>query len=320
MHSVSKPVIVIHGGAGAIARQAMSTEKEQRYRLALGDIVRRGQQMLAEGGSALDAVTEAVRLLEECPLFNAGQGAVFTHQGGHELDASIMDGHTHSAGAIGGVTCIRNPVLAARAVMERSPHVMLVGAGAEAFALSQGLERVAPAFFFTAQRYEQWQRAQANNTGAALDHDIAVADDPIDPDTKFGTVGAVACDSLGHLAAATSTSGMTDKQTGRVGDSPIIGAGCYADDATAAVSCTGSGEIFIRQVAAYDVCAQMAYGGVSLLDAAKRVIFGKISSLGGAGGLIAVDAQGNVALPFNCEGMYRATGYVDRVADIQIYR
>lgn len=317
---MSKSVIVIHGGAGAIARQAMSAEKEQRYRLALGEIVRRGQLLLAEGGSALDAVTEAVRLLEECPLFNAGRGAVFTHQGGHELDASIMDGHTHSAGAISGVTCIRNPILAARAVMERSPHVMLTGAGAEAFALGQGLERVEPSFYSTPQRYEQWQRALAGNMGAVLDHDGAVADDPIDPDTKFGTVGAVACDRFGHLAAATSTGGMTDKQTGRVGDSPIIGAGCYAEDATAAVSCTGSGEVFIRRVAAYDVCAQMAYGGSTLYDAAERVIFEKIVSLGGSGGLIAVDAQGNVALPFNCEGMYRAIGYADRAADIRIYR
>lgn len=318
IHSVITPVIVIHGGAGAITRQSMSGEREQEYRRALGNIVRQGQTILAKGGSALDAVTEAVRLLEECPLFNAGKGAVYTHQGGHELDASIMDGRTLAAGAVCGLTRIRNPILAARAVMERSAHVMLSGRGAEIFAAGQGLEQVEPAFFSTPERYAQWQRALAEGGGALLDHDSPA--DPIDPDRKFGTVGAVACDKDGHLAAATSTGGMTNKLAGRVGDSPIIGAGCYADDATAAVSCTGSGEVFIRRVAAYDVGALMAYGGRSLSDAATEVVFEKIGPSGGTGGLIAVDAGGRVALPFNSEGMYRATAYVGGDIDVGIYR
>ncbi len=318
---MSKPVIVIHGGAGALTRSAMGAGKEQRYVQALNVIVTHGQHILADGGSALDAVTEAVRQLEECPLFNAGIGSVFTHQGSHELDASIMDGATLEAGAVCGVTRVRNPVLAARAVMQYSEHVMFTGQGAEAFALSQGLEAVSPAFFSTDERYRQLQRVLAERQGAMLDHDSAtLAVDPIDPDRKFGTVGAVACDGLGNLAAATSTGGMVNKQAGRVGDSPIIGAGCYADNATAAVSCTGSGEVFMRRVAAYDVAAMMAYGGLSLADAARRVIFDKIPLLGGSGGLIAVDAQGNVALPFNSEGMYRGVGYVGSVADIGIYR
>lgn len=317
---MSRPVIVIHGGAGAIARQAMSAEKERHYNQVLAGIVERGQAILAAGDGALDAVTEAVRLLEECPLFNAGKGAVFTHQGGHELDAGIMDGRTLAAGAVCGVTHIRNPVLAARAVMEHSPHVMFSGNGAQAFAFAHGLERVEPEFYYTAERYAQLQRALADDAGAILDHDAPSGGDPLDPDRKFGTVGAVACDRFGHLAAATSTGGMTNKQTGRVGDSPIIGAGCYADNATAAVSCTGSGEVFIRAVAAYDVGARMAYGGLSLQEAAGRVIFDKITALGGSGGLIAVDAAGNVALPFNSEGMYRGVGYVGSTPDIGIYR
>ncbi|TCL03864.1 isoaspartyl peptidase/L-asparaginase family protein [Sodalis ligni] len=314
---MTRPVIVIHGGAGALARQAMSGERERQYRDALGVIVRHGQEMLAQGGSAVDAVTEAVRLLEECPLFNAGKGAVYTHQGGHELDAAIMDGSNRAAGAVSGVSCIRNPILAAREVMEHSPHVMLIGAGAESFAFDRGLEQVAPDFFATPERYAQWQQAVQNESGSVLDHD---SPDPIDPDRKLGTVGAVACDASGHVAAATSTGGMTNKHAGRVGDSPIIGAGCYADDATAAVSCTGTGEIFIRGVAAYDLAAQMAYGGRTLIDAAQRVIFEKIQPMGGTGGLIAVDRAGNVALPFNAEGMYRAIGYVDSDIQIGIYR
>jgi len=317
---MSRPVIVIHGGAGALARQAMSAEKERCYTQALTRIVEQGQAILAAGGSALDAVTEAVRRLEECPLFNAGKGSVFTHQGGHELDASIMDGRTRAAGAVCAVTRIRNPILAARAVMEHSPHVMFTGAGAEAFAFDRGLEQVEPQFFDTAERYRQLQRALADAAGAILDHDAPSHDDPIDPDRKFGTVGAVACDRNGHLAAATSTGGMTNKQTGRIGDSPIIGAGCYADDESAAVSCTGSGEVYIRTVAAYDVAAQMRYGGVSLQAAAQRVVFDTILALGGSGGLISVDAAGNVALPFNSEGMYRGEGYIGALPEIGIYR
>ena len=304
---MAKAVIAIHGGAGAITRAAMSAEKEQQYRQQLHAIVTAGQQILATGGSALDAVTEAVRLLEECPLFNAGKGAVFTHQGTHELDASIMDGRTLDVGAVAGVNHIRNPILAARKVMENSPHVLFIGAGAEAFAAEQGLEQVAPDFFSTPERWEQLQRALSSQQ-MVLDHDGAAqshSDDPLDPDRKFGTVGAVALDLQGNLAAATSTGGMPNKQVGRVGDSPLVGAGCYANNETVAVSCTGTGEVFIRTLAAYDVSAQMEYGGRSLQQATANVIHDKVQELEGSGGLIAVDRHGNVVLPFNSEGRYR---------------
>jgi len=319
---MAKAVIAIHGGAGAITRAAMSAEKEQHYRQQLNAIVTAGQQILAAGGSALDAVTEAVRLLEECPLFNAGKGAVFTHQGTHELDASIMDGRTLDVGAVAGVSHIRNPILAARKVMENSPHVLFIGAGAEAFAAEQGLEQVAPDFFSTPERWEQLQRALSSQQ-MVLDHDGAAqshSDDPLDPDRKFGTVGAVALDLQGNLAAATSTGGMTNKQVGRVGDSPLVGAGCYANNETVAVSCTGTGEVFIRTLAAYDVSAQMEYGGRTLQQATANVIHDKVQELEGSGGLIAIDRHGNVVLPFNSEGMYRGFAYVGGEVEVAIYR
>lgn len=317
---MAKAVIAIHGGAGAITRAAMSAEKEQAYRQALHDIVTHGQTLLAQGASALDVVTEAVRSLEECPLFNAGKGAVFTHQGTHELDASIMDGRTLQAGAVAGVSRLRNPVLAARALLDHSPHVLLIGEGAEAFAFAQGLEQVEPDFFSTPERLEQLQRALRSDA-AVLDHDgAAQGSDPLDPDRKFGTVGAVALDLAGNLAAATSTGGMTNKQQGRVGDSPLPGAGCYASNDSAAVSCTGTGEVFIRTLAAYDVAAQMRYAGRTLQEASVNVIHDSVLELGGSGGLIAVDREGNVALPFNSEGMYRAVARVDDVAEVAIYR
>lgn len=317
---MAKAAIAIHGGAGAITRAAMSAEKEQAYRQALYDIVTHGQSMLAQGASALDTVTEAVRRLEECPLFNAGKGAVFTRQGTHELDACIMDGRTLQAGAVAGVSRIRNPVLAARALLENSPHVLLAGEGAEAFALAQGLEQVEPDFFSTPERWEQLQRALGSDT-ALLDHDgAAQGDDPLDPDRKFGTVGAVALDNDGNLAAATSTGGMTNKQVGRIGDSPLPGAGCYASNDSVAVSCTGTGEVFIRTLAAYDVAAQMRYGGRTLQQASVNVIHDSVLELGGSGGLIAVDREGNVALPFNSEGMYRAYARTDEAAEVAIYR
>ncbi|QOL12864.1 isoaspartyl peptidase/L-asparaginase family protein [Dickeya dianthicola] len=318
-----KPVIVIHGGAGALSRTAMDSEKEQRYRAALQNIVARGQEILAANGSALDAVTEAVRLLEECPLFNAGKGSVFTHRGTHELDASIMDGRSLEAGAIAGVNHIRNPILAARAVLERSPHVMFTADGAETFAREQGLEMVEPDFFSTDERYQQLLKAQTGDGKILLDHDgerQAQGAEPLDPDRKFGTVGAVALDAAGNLAAATSTGGMTNKRAGRVGDSPIIGAGCYANNRTVAVSCTGTGEVFMRTVAAYDVSALMEYGNLPLSQAADNVVMEKVPALGGSGGLIAVDHQGNIALPFNSEGMYRGYGYVGEEAVVGIYR
>ncbi|MCW1832504.1 isoaspartyl peptidase/L-asparaginase [Pantoea ananatis] len=317
---MAKAAIAIHGGAGAITRAAMSAEKEQAYRQALYDIVTHGQSMLAQGASALDTVTEAVRRLEECPLFNAGKGAVFTRQGTHELDACIMDGRTLQAGAVAGVSRIRNPVLAARALLENSPHVLLAGEGAEAFALAQGLEQVEPDFFSTPERWEQLQRALGSDT-ALLDHDgAAQGGDPLDPDRKFGTVGAVALDNDGNLAAATSTGGMTNKQVGRIGDSPLPGAGCYASNDSVAVSCTGTGEVFIRTLAAYNVAAQMRYGGRTLQQASVNVIHDSVLELGGSGGLIAVDREGNVALPFNSEGMYRAYARTDEAAEVAIYR
>ena len=327
-----KPVIAIHGGAGAIARDAMSSEKEREYLDALTRIVAAGQAVLAQGGSALDAVTTAVRLLEDCPLFNAGHGAVFTSAGTHELDASIMDGATLRTGAIANVNCVRNPVLAARKVMEESKHVFFVGAGAEAFAREQGLEIVDPSYFSTEARREQLLRVQRENPDAAvLDHDgqaivargqpaMARPTDPLDADKKFGTVGAVAVDAHGNLAAATSTGGITNKQVGRVGDAPIIGAGCYANNRTCAVSTTGTGEMYIRMVAAYDISALMEYTGATLETAAAKVMHEKLPSIEGKGGLIAVDAQGNVTLPFNTEGMYRGCGRVGEAPAVAIYR
>ncbi|AWH89676.1 isoaspartyl peptidase/L-asparaginase family protein [Limnobaculum parvum] len=320
------PVIAIHGGAGAITRTAMTTEKEQEFRQALSEIVTAGQTILASGGSALDAVTEAVRLLEENPLFNAGKGAVFTHAGTNELDASIMDGATLNAGAVAGVSHIRNPILAARAVMEHSNHVMFIGDGAEAFAKTQRIEFVEPKYYFTEARYEQLQRALREQSGAVLDHDGATKEaqksqsEPIDPDKKFGTVGAVAIDIHGNLAAATSTGGMTNKQVGRVGDSPLIGAGCYANNHTVAVSTTGTGEMFMRTVAAYDVSAMMEYAGMSLEQATDKVVMEKLPAINGRGGLIAIDSKGNVATPFNSEGMYRGIGRVGQTVYVSIYR
>ncbi len=320
---MTTPILAIHGGAGTITRTAMSADKEAAYQQALNDILAAGQRILVEGCSALDAVTEAVRLLEECPLFNAGKGAVLTSAGTYELDASIMDGARLAAGAVTCVKRLRNPILAARAVMERSEHVLFTSEGAEAFAKAQGLEFVEPDYYYTEARYAQWQRARQQDGMALLDHDAAslVAKEaaPIDPDNKFGTVGAVACDAQGRLAAATSTGGVTNKKVGRVGDTPIVGAGCFANN-VAAVSCTGTGEMFIRAVAAYDVAAQMEYAGKSLADATDDVVMRKLMAINGRGGLIAVDAKGNVALPFNTEGMYRGFARGAQAPVVSIYR
>ncbi|ANH74411.1 asparaginase family protein [Ralstonia insidiosa] len=320
---MTTPILAIHGGAGTITRTAMSADKEAAYEQALNDILAAGQRILVDGGSALDAVTEAVRLLEECPLFNAGKGAVLTSAGTYELDASIMDGATLAAGAVTCVKRLRNPILAARAVMERSEHVLFTSEGAEAFAQAQGLEFVEPDYYYTEARYAQWQRARQQDGMALLDHDaaslMAKENAPIDPDSKFGTVGAVACDAQGRLAAATSTGGVTKKKVGRVGDTPIVGAGCFANN-VAAVSCTGTGEMFIRAVAAYDVAAQMEYAGKSLADASDDVVMRKLMAINGRGGMIAVDAQGNVALPFNTEGMYRGFARGAEAPVVSIYR
>ena len=312
---MGKAVIAIHGGAGAITRALLSQEQELRYIQALSDIVETGQRMLEDGRSALDVVTEAVRLLEECPLFNAGIGAVYTRDETHELDACVMDGNTLNAGAVAGVSHLRNPILAARLVMEHSPHVMMIGEGAENFAIAQGMERVSADIFSTPERYAQLLAAQSAGE-TVLDHSAT----PLDENNKMGTVGAVALYMFGNLAAATSTGGMTNKLPGRVGDSPLVGAGCYANNASVAVSCTGTGEVFIRALAAYDIAALMDYGGLSLSEACERVVMEKLPALGGSGGLIAVDHEGNVALPFNSEGMYRAWGYAGDTPTTGIYR
>ena len=319
--SKPNPIIAIHGGAGAIARSEITAEQERDYLEALHAIVLAGQKLLAEGASALDTVTESVRLFEDCPLFNAGKGAVFTAAGTYELDASLMDGKTLAAGAVACVRRLPNPVLAARAVMEHSGHVLMAGEAAEAFAHALGLPLVEPEYFYTEFRYRQWQRARGGS-GTLLDHD-AQTDPRLTPSGldsgKYGTVGAVALDAEGNLAAATSTGGMTNKREGRVGDSPIIGAGCYANNRTAAVSGTGMGEMFMRAVVAYDVSAQMEYGGKTLQQAAEHVVFERLPRIGGRGGLIAVDHLGNVAMPFNTEGMYRGFARVGQTPETAIY-
>jgi beta-aspartyl-peptidase (threonine type) len=297
------PLIAIHGGAGTPARAQLDGGREAAYHDALRQILLAAQAQLLAGASALDAVTLAVELLEDCPLFNAGVGAVFTRAETHELDAAVMDGTTLRAGAVAGVSRVRRPVRAARALLEHGEHVLLVGAGAEAFAREAGLEMVDPAHFSTALRRAQLRSALATGS-VTLDH-AGDGQAPLAEGGKLGTVGAVALDSRGHLAAATSTGGMTNKRPGRVGDSPLIGAGTYADDRSAAVSCTGAGEFFIRAAVAHDLCARMAYGGAALDDAAQQIVMQVLPALGGRGGLIAVDAQGRLSMPFNTEGMYR---------------
>lgn len=321
------PLIAIHGGAGTMSRSHISEVQNTAYHAALKSVLEAGRDLLATGGTALDAVSLAVDMLEDCPLFNAGHGAVFTHDETHELDAAIMDGASMRAGAVACVSRIRRPLRAARAVMEHSEHVLLVGQGAESYAQGLGLELVLPGYFSTHARREQLQRALATDQ-SVLDHDgaalgfgrPATITPPLDEGKKFGTVGAVALDAYGNLAAATSTGGMTNKRSGRVGDTPLIGAGTYADNRTAAVSCTGTGEMFIRAVAAYDLCARMAYGGLSLEAAAQKVVMDVLPALNGRGGLIAVDAQGNVSLPFNTEGMYRGYARIGEAAHTAIFR
>ncbi len=304
--------IVIHGGAGTLLRGQMTADKEAAYKNALAHAINAGHAILANGGHAIDAVNVAVQSLEDSPLFNAGKGSVFTAAGTHEMDASIMDGATLKAGAVSLVTGIKNPIHLARDVMEKSGHVFLAGEGAMAFAKSLDYEILEEDYFYDPLRYAQWQELKGS-VDYQLDHSTSKK-------SKFGTVGAVACDKNGNLAAATSTGGMTNKKWGRIGDTSIIGAGNYANNATCAVSCTGSGEYFIRGVAAYDVSCLMEYKGLSLKKAAEEVIHTRLLKAGGDGGLIAVDNQGNVALPFNTEGMYRA--YHTSVGEdkIRIYR
>lgn len=302
--------LVIHGGAGVIERSALSADEERAVRADLDRALDAGHAVLAGGGTALDAVTAAVRVLEESPWFNAGKGAVFNAVGGHELDAAIMEGHTRRAGAVAGVSTVRSPILLSRAVMERSPHVMLAAAGAEKFADEHpDIERVAPDWFDTDRRREQLEKARKREQSgqAAL------------PVTYFGTVGAVALDRHGHIAAATSTGGMTNKRWGRIGDAPIIGSGTWADEGCG-VSGTGWGEYYIRSAAAHDICARVAYRGDSLAAASEEVINGIVPKLGGDGGAIALDAKGNIAMPFNTSGMYRGWVKPDGSRGTAIFR
>lgn len=308
-----KYVLVVHGGAGTISRQTMTPEREAQYRAGIEAALKAGYKIIEEGGEALDAVEAAVRILEDDSLFNAGKGSVFTHDGRNELDASIMDGRNRNAGAIAGVTIIKNPITAARAVMEKSEHVMLAGRGAELFAIEQNIDTVSPEYFRTEPR---WRGLQRSLRVDSLKKVNSTASLPADPDQKFGTVGCVALDKNGNLAAGTSTGGMNNKKYGRIGDAPIIGAGSFADNNTVAVSCTGWGEFYIRNVVAYDVSAQMEYKNLNIAEASASVIK-KVGDAGGNGGLIAIDKNGNIAMPFNTSGMYR--GAITKDGKIEVY-
>lgn len=303
--------LAIHGGAGTITPALMTPEKERLYRSGLQAALEAGERVLQAGGQALDAVVAAVQSLEDNPLFNAGRGAVFTHEGTHEMDAALMRGDTLEAGAVAGVRGVRNPIALARAIMERSGHVMLAGEGAAQFARTAGITFEDERYFHDDFRHQQWMEVKDTDS-YQLDHSKG-------DEKKFGTVGAVARDAQGNLAAATSTGGMTNKRWGRIGDSPVIGAGTYANNSTCAISCTGHGEYFIRAVVAYDISCLMQYAGLSLEDACKKVVNDKLVAFGGEGGLIAVDSAGNVCMPFNSEGMYRGQA-TPEWRDIQIYR
>jgi len=311
-----KIALAIHGGAGTILKNTMTAEMEKAYKAAMEESLIKGYEILKNGGSSLDAVEIAVRVLEDCPLYNAGKGAVFTADGKNELDASIMYGKDLSAGAIAEVTNIKNPISAARAVMEKSEHILLVGRGAEVFAAMYGLEVVDQEYFYTKERWDALQRVREQDpTKTELDHGSGKATLKAVKDEKFGTVGAVALDVSGHLAAATSTGGMTNKKWGRVGDSPLIGAGTYANH-QCAISCTGWGEYFIRLCVAKTVADLMEYKDYSLKKACNEVIMKKLPDLGGDGGLVAIDNKGNIAMPFSTEGMYR--GYIKNNGQISI--
>lgn len=304
--------IAIHGGAGTLVKGMMTPELEIKYKKALKTALDVGYTLLSNGKSALDAVEEAVKVLEDIPLFNAGKGSVFTAKGTHEMDASIMDGKTLKAGAVSLITGIKNPICLARDIMEKSEHVFLAGEGAMQFAIENHYKIESPDYFYNEFRYQQWQEIKGS-TDFQLDHSLK-------KDSKFGTVGAVACDKFGNIAAATSTGGMTNKKWGRVGDSPMIGAGTYANNKTCAVSCTGSGEFFIRGIVAYDVSCLIEHKGMTLEQACTEVIHNRILKINGDGGLIAVDSNGNMAMPFNTEGMYRACKSSNGNEKIAIYK
>jgi len=338
----SRITLVIHGGAGTITRALMTPEKEKAYQDALNQALDAGYAVLKKGGTALDAVEASVRFMEDSPLFNAGKGAVFTHDGRNEMDAAVMDGRNLAAGSVAGVTVVRNPIRAARAVMEQSEHVLLTGPGAEQFAREKGLEIVSPSYFYTEARHQQLQKALAEerkagtpdqlNTPAATPEKSKAKlkggkpQSTVLPESqiftegkKYGTVGAVALDQFGNLAAATSTGGMTNKRYSRVGDAPIIGCGTYADNQSCAVSCTGWGEYFIRATVARDVAARVEFLHQPVAEAAQATI-DKVEKMGGDGGLIALDRQGNIALPFNSAGMYRAYIKANGERQVQIYK
>jgi len=306
--------IAIHAGAGTMNKQEMSKELDAEIRGALLEAVQAGHHVLRLGGSSLDAVEAAVTRLEDSPHFNAGRGAVFNADGKNEMDASIMDGANLQAGAVAGVHNIRNPILLARKVMTDSPHVMLMGEGAVSFAREQGLEFADDDYFFTERRWKDLQKAKAAG------EDQSASADGQYPDRWMSTVGAVALDSNGNLAAATSTGGMTNKRFGRVGDSPIIGAGTYADNRSCAVSATGHGEYFIRATVAKDICARVQYQGLSLQQAADAVVMDELVRLGGTGGIISIDSAGHIAMVFNTEGMYRASVNTAGEIDVAIYQ
>jgi beta-aspartyl-peptidase (threonine type) len=310
MSHAATPVLVLHGGSGVLKRD-MDPAREKEIRAALGMALQRGYAALKAGKPALDGVTAALTVLEDDPHFNAGKGSVFTHDGRNELDAAIMDGNSLRAGAVAGVQRVKNPILLARAVLEKSQHVMLIGGGAEAFAREVGITLVEPSYFRTESRWQQLQKALKEDRDGRPHADVETA-------KHFGTVGAVALDVKGHLAAGTSTGGMTDKRWGRVGDSPIIGAGTYAN-ADCAVSGTGWGEFYIRTVAAHAICMRVSLMHVPLERAAAEVINQEIPALGGNGGAIALDARGHIAMPFNTDGMYRGWIGGDGVPHVAIY-
>ncbi|MET0634707.1 MAG: isoaspartyl peptidase/L-asparaginase [Chitinophagaceae bacterium] len=336
-------VLVVHGGAGTILKSQMTPEKEEAYQSALNKALKAGSEILASGGSAVDAVEATVRVLEDNPLFNAGKGAVFTNDGRNELDAAIMDGRTLAAGAVAGVTRIRNPISTARRVMDDSKFVMLTGKGAEDFALEQEQELVDPSYFYTEARWQGLLKARAEDSlfvirlladSIRIADSVTIADSiepartygnpllkqPLNRDNKYGTVGAVALDKHGNLAAATSTGGMTNKKYGRVGDAPVIGAGTYANNKTVAISCTGWGEFYIRLVMAKTISDMMEYGKMDLVTACKEMVMKKLPELGGDGGLIAVDRSGNITMPFCTEGMYRGYKKEGSKEVVEIYK
>ena len=304
--------LIIHGGAGTIKRENMTPEKEKAYREKLAEALNSGYETLARGGTSAEAVIVAIKILEDSPLFNAGKGSVFNSEGKNEMDAAIMDGNTLMAGAVAGITTVKNPITAANAVMTKSVHVMMIGRGAEQFAKEQGLEIVDPSYFFDSARYKEWRKVREAN-----DDKHAMFYDPVINNSKFGTVGAVALDQFGNISAGTSTGGMTNKKYGRVGDVPVIGAGTYANNAACAVSGTGWGEYFIRLTAAHDIAALKLYAGLTLQQAADSVVMKKLPRLGGNGGIIALDREGNISMTFCSEGMFR--GYIKKKGEARTF-